>query len=155
MIELATLPKTNKCITLQGNVRLSFSILLFPSVLFSFPLQKLPETSTHPKTTEKKHFTKPWYCRKPFLLPNSSAGDPLDEQTDLGPLISARQLARVEEQVQRAVGAGARALVGGKRAQEEELQKGHFYEATVARRLLDVVGGWLMGWLVDEFEVFF
>lgn len=54
-------------------------------------------------------------------------GDPLEEATDIGPLISARQLERVEDQVARAVAAGAQVLVGGRRGPQE----GHFYEPTV------------------------
>ncbi|CAK9000352.1 unnamed protein product, partial [Durusdinium trenchii] len=65
---------------------------------------------------------------------NLKVGDPLEAQTDLGPLISARQLARVEDQVLRAVAAGAAPLTGGRRAAEcleGALREGHFYEPTV------------------------
>ena len=50
-------------------------------------------------------------------------GDPLDEDTFLGPLISVEDAERVESWVQAAVDAGARLLCGGRR-------DGAFYEAT-------------------------
>ena len=52
------------------------------------------------------------------LVPRVEAltvGDPLDEATDLGPLIDAGAAERVEEWVAEAVGAGATVLAGGTR----------------------------------------
>jgi acyl-CoA reductase-like NAD-dependent aldehyde dehydrogenase len=43
------------------------------------------------------------------------AGDPLDEQTDVGPLIDASALERVEEWLDEAVSAGAEVVLGGSR----------------------------------------
>jgi len=51
------------------------------------------------------------------------AGDPLDEQTFLGPLITEADALRIEQWVREAVAAGARVLCGGRR-------NGAFYEAT-------------------------
>ncbi len=51
------------------------------------------------------------------------AGDPLDERTTLGPLISEREAQRVEEWVRLAVAAGAQVVCGGAR-------RGAFHEAT-------------------------
>jgi acyl-CoA reductase-like NAD-dependent aldehyde dehydrogenase len=45
-------------------------------------------------------------------------GDPLDDATDLGPLVNATTAARVENQVREALAAGARLLCGGKRLAE-------------------------------------
>lgn len=42
-------------------------------------------------------------------------GDPLDPQTDIGPMIEEDEAARVDEWVREAVAAGARVLTGGKR----------------------------------------
>ncbi|MEV5987486.1 aldehyde dehydrogenase [Streptomyces sp. NPDC052051] len=42
-------------------------------------------------------------------------GDPRDESTDIGPNIHARQLEKIDGFVQRAVAAGARAVIGGHR----------------------------------------
>ena len=59
------------------------------------------------------------------------------EGTDIGPVISARQLERIENQVERAKAVGAKALTGGQKPRQEVLQqlgnlgKGHFYEPTV------------------------
>lgn len=51
------------------------------------------------------------------------AGDPLDEQTFLGPLISEAEAQRIESWVHEAVAGGARVLCGGRR-------RGAFFEAT-------------------------
>lgn len=58
-------------------------------------------------------------------------GNPLDPNTDVGPLSNARQLQIVEEQVQDALAKGARALVGGHRLEGP----GYFFAPTV---LVDV-----------------
>ncbi|MFG2957285.1 aldehyde dehydrogenase [Streptomyces sp. NPDC048291] len=52
-------------------------------------------------------------------------GDPRDEATDIGPNIHPRQLEKIDGFVRRAVGAGARAVIGGHR------QDGQFYEPTL------------------------
>ena len=54
-------------------------------------------------------------------------GDPFDEKTELGPLVTAEALARLEEQVRKTVDAGARILTGGTRLP----RAGNFYEPTV------------------------
>jgi len=56
-----------------------------------------------------------------------------DYATDVGPLISPQQLARVDAMVQRAVGQGAKILVGGRPARVDA--DGFYYEPTV---LVDV-----------------
>ncbi|HZC14721.1 MAG TPA: aldehyde dehydrogenase family protein, partial [Thermoleophilaceae bacterium] len=55
-------------------------------------------------------------------------GDPFDETTDVGPMVSARQRAKVEEQVEGAVAAGAKLVVGGDRAGWE---RGHYFAPAV------------------------
>jgi acyl-CoA reductase-like NAD-dependent aldehyde dehydrogenase len=45
-------------------------------------------------------------------------GDPLDDATDLGPVVNAATAARIEGQIREAVAAGARLLCGGKRIAE-------------------------------------
>jgi acyl-CoA reductase-like NAD-dependent aldehyde dehydrogenase len=52
------------------------------------------------------------------------AGDPLDERTFLGPLISQPDAERIEQWVDEAISGGAKILCGGKR-------HGAFYEATI------------------------
>src|SRR5437773_7677333 len=58
-------------------------------------------------------------------------GDPLNENTDMGPLISATQRATVEGFVERALHDGANIVTGGKRAAVKGLEKGFFFEPTV------------------------
>jgi succinate-semialdehyde dehydrogenase/glutarate-semialdehyde dehydrogenase len=54
-------------------------------------------------------------------------GDPLDPETEIGPLASEAILKGVDEQVQKSVAAGAKLLTGGKRVD----RPGFFYEPTV------------------------
>ena len=56
-------------------------------------------------------------------------GHGMDPNTDMGPLISARALARVDDQVARAVAHGARVLAGARRV--ASAGAGHFYAPTV------------------------
>jgi len=54
-------------------------------------------------------------------------GDPMDELTDIGPLATPQILDDLIEQVEKAVGSGARILTGGKKLD----RPGSFYEPTV------------------------
>ncbi|NWK80355.1 NAD-dependent succinate-semialdehyde dehydrogenase [Aquitalea sp. LB_tupeE] len=58
-------------------------------------------------------------------------GDPLEEETQLGPLASAEALADLCQQVESAVQNGAQVLTGGKRAD----RTGFFYEPTVLAQI--------------------
>ncbi len=55
-------------------------------------------------------------------------GDPLQESTDIGPMVSERQLAKVRDQVDAAVAAGAELVTGGGDAGQ---RSGHFYGPAV------------------------
>jgi betaine-aldehyde dehydrogenase len=55
-------------------------------------------------------------------------GDPMQPDTDLGPMISERARVRVEAQVQRAIADGARLLEGGRRL---DVGPGYFFSPTV------------------------
>jgi len=55
-------------------------------------------------------------------------GDPTDERTDIGPMVSAPQREKVEAQVEDAVSAGAEVLTGGDRAGHD---RGYFFAPTV------------------------
>jgi acyl-CoA reductase-like NAD-dependent aldehyde dehydrogenase len=55
-------------------------------------------------------------------------GDPTDESTDVGPMVSAGQREKVVAQVEAAVAAGAELVVGGDRAGRE---RGHYYSPAV------------------------
>lgn len=54
-------------------------------------------------------------------------GDPLDENTDIGPLANEQQLKEIEIQVQDAIENGGKILDGGKRIGE----KGYFFQPTI------------------------
>lgn len=58
-------------------------------------------------------------------------GDPLEATTQLGPLVSARQLQRTEEYVAIGKQEGAEIACGGKRATKDALRNGFFYEPTI------------------------
>ncbi len=55
------------------------------------------------------------------------AGDPMEPETDIGPLVREEQRAKVEAQVSRSLGQGAKILLGGKRLEK----KGYFFEPTI------------------------
>ncbi len=65
------------------------------------------------------------------LFASVRVGDPMAPDTDLGTLISAAQVARVDGFVQRAVAAGARVAVGGSRPDVPGFPEGAFYLPTV------------------------
>lgn len=59
-----------------------------------------------------------------------NVGDPMQSDTDMGPLISEEALKKVENQVARLNEEGAKLLFGGKRCQPRNM-KGYFFEPTV------------------------
>jgi acyl-CoA reductase-like NAD-dependent aldehyde dehydrogenase len=63
------------------------------------------------------------------MLADVKYGDPSELENMMGPLISARQREKVAGYVDRAVGEGAKAVVGGRAP--EHLPKGFFYEPTL------------------------
>jgi len=65
-------------------------------------------------------------------MKNLRIGDPLDDQTEIGPLATAQILRDLEEQVNVSVARGAKLLVGGQRPKlSGHLARGNFYEPTV------------------------
>lgn len=58
-------------------------------------------------------------------------GDPMDETTDIGPVISEGSLNRIHTFVVEAIEKGARIVTGGKRMSDGNLSKGYFYAPTV------------------------
>jgi aldehyde dehydrogenase (NAD+) len=58
-------------------------------------------------------------------------GNPADKGTDLGPLVSKKQQARVLSYIETGKKEGARCLVGGNAPQRSELQQGCFVEPTI------------------------
>lgn len=58
-------------------------------------------------------------------------GSGFDEETQMGPLISAEHLAKVEKYVEAGIKEGATVAVGGKRPEDPELQQGFFFLPTI------------------------
>jgi len=58
-------------------------------------------------------------------------GNPMEKETDVGPLVSLKQLKKLENQITRGVIQGGRILAGGRRMREEEYIKGFFHEPTL------------------------
>jgi acyl-CoA reductase-like NAD-dependent aldehyde dehydrogenase len=58
-------------------------------------------------------------------------GDPLDDDTQMGPIVTAAQLARVEGFIERAIGEGARLVSGGHRPEGERFAQGNWIRPTV------------------------
>ncbi|MFC4765851.1 betaine-aldehyde dehydrogenase [Effusibacillus consociatus] len=62
---------------------------------------------------------------------NIQMGSGFDEKTQMGPVISADQLASVERYIHMGIEEGAKLVLGGKRPNVPELQKGFFIEPTI------------------------
>ena len=58
-------------------------------------------------------------------------GDPLEPETQMGPVATQAQLAKDERMVAKAVEEGAEVLVGGRRARVAGFENGFFYEPTI------------------------
>jgi len=58
-------------------------------------------------------------------------GDPMDPATQMGPVATAAQLAKIEGHIATARADGARVVVGGERAQVEGLANGLFHQPTI------------------------
>lgn len=58
-------------------------------------------------------------------------GDPLDQRSGMGPLISESQVKKVEEYVQSGLQEGARLVLGGRRPPGEEYARGNYFEPTI------------------------
>ena len=58
-------------------------------------------------------------------------GDPNDEKTQMGPLVSAEHRNRVEGYIQSAIDEGAKVVIGGKRPTKSPLNKGYYVLPTI------------------------
>lgn len=58
-------------------------------------------------------------------------GDPMNPDTEMGPLISAEQREKVESFVKNSVAKGAKTVAGGKSPEGAEFEKGYWYSPTV------------------------
>lgn len=87
-------------------------------------------------------------------------GDPMEKEVNVGPLVSEKQLKKLEKQITRGVIQGGRIIVGGRRMREEEFTKGNYHEPTLminvnTRNLVmqeEVFGPVLPVCTVDNFE---
>jgi betaine-aldehyde dehydrogenase len=68
------------------------------------------------------------FCARARLI---RLGNPLEADTEMGPLVSEEQRARVEHYVDLGRRQGARLLLGGRRPQGETFERGFFFEPTV------------------------
>ena len=59
---------------------------------------------------------------------NLKVGDPLSEDTDIGPLVNAKALKTIDSQVKDSIKEGAKVLIGGEQIVES---KGYFYKPTI------------------------
>ncbi len=66
-------------------------------------------------------------------------GDPIDETTELGPLVAERQLEKLEAQVKDAIDKGAKVIIGGKRPVGLD---GAFYEPTILTNITKDMRVW-------------
>lgn len=64
-------------------------------------------------------------------LETVKVGNPIDKKTDIGPLVSQKQLKLLKEQVVDAVSKGAKVEIGGKQPEDKNLAKGNYFEPTV------------------------
>ena len=58
-------------------------------------------------------------------------GDPLLDDTDIGPKVSGYELEQMEKMVQKALDQGCKLVLGGKRPEGAQFEKGHWYEPTI------------------------
>lgn len=72
-------------------------------------------------------------------LDSIKVGDPENEKTDVGPLVSKKQLEFLEEQVKDAIDKGAKVITGGKRL---EKLNGAFYKPTILTNITSDMRVW-------------
>lgn len=58
-------------------------------------------------------------------------GNPMNKKTDIGPLVSRKQLTLLKAQVADAVSKGAKIEIGGKQPEDKNLAKGNYFEPTI------------------------
>ena len=69
-------------------------------------------------------------------------GDPMDKKTEVGPLVSKKQLRKLQDQVTKAVVQSGRIIQGGRRMRDEKHMDGYFHEPTVmvyVRQSMDIM----------------
>lgn len=64
-------------------------------------------------------------------LKNAKVGDPMKKNTDIGPLVSQKQLNILQTQLKDAVSKGVKVEIGGKQPEDKKLKEGNYFEPTV------------------------
>ena len=87
-------------------------------------------------TSVKRLFVqKPIYERVVKLLVKKlttvKVGNPIDEDTDIGPLVSKKQLEVLKMQIADAISKGAKVEIGGKQPINKNLSKGNYFQPTI------------------------
>lgn len=88
-------------------------------------------------------------------IDDMTIGDPLDEETDLGPKVSGEQVERTMEYLEQAQDEGGQFLAGGDRPDDEALAEGCFVEPTLIEGLdhdSDAVQEEIFGPVLDVFR---
>jgi alpha-ketoglutaric semialdehyde dehydrogenase len=107
-----------------------------------------------------KKIAKPFIDRLVKSAKAMRLGDPLDDKSQIGPLVNETQRKRVEEYIKIGVKEGAELLCGGKPATGNGLSMGHFFQPTVfasvkpSMRIAqeEIFGPVLAVILIDDFE---
>jgi acyl-CoA reductase-like NAD-dependent aldehyde dehydrogenase len=73
----------------------------------------------------------PFLARLAAKVASYKIGDPLDEATDVGPLINAKQYDQVRSYIEDGVRCGASVVIGGIPETESDLSEGYFIKPTV------------------------
>lgn len=68
-------------------------------------------------------------------LKRLKVGDPTKKETDIGPLVSQRQLEVLKMQLTDAVGKGAKVEIGGKQPRDRDLLRGNYFEPTILTKI--------------------
>ncbi len=82
------------------------------------------------------------------LMREVRVGDPLDEQSQMGPKVSGDEWDKVKQFVDHAVEQGAQVVLGGGRPEGEQFERGHWFAPTVltgVRNDMDVVQNEVFG----------
>ncbi len=72
------------------------------------------------------------FCEKASRI---RIGDPLQETTQMGPLVSTAQVERVSQFIEQAQAEGAQVIAGGRRPEDPALARGNFLQPTVVDRV--------------------
>ncbi|NMC35520.1 aldehyde dehydrogenase [Candidatus Beckwithbacteria bacterium] len=62
-------------------------------------------------------------------------GNPLDKKTDIGPLVSIKQLQLLKDQLADANKKGAKIVTGGKQPKDQKIAKGNYFEPTIVSKI--------------------